>query len=197
MGFAAAALAAGCGGERVAVPTSGALESAQICAIVTAGAADAPHIVATGVRGRDARLARSQAWLEANAQRAGVSVTESGLQYEVLHEGEADAPSPVLGDFVCVHYRGITVDGREFDSSCGGLPLAFPSDGLIAGWEEALPMMREGDIWELTTPPNLAYGERGSPPVVQPNEALIFRMALLRVLDGDFPSSQDCSVAPS
>ncbi len=192
-GLALVGLAAACGTE-TAGPVAEVSGASAACDIVTAGTANAPSIVATGRRGAEARLERSQNWLAEYALRPGVSVTENGLYYEVLQSGEADAPSPELGEFVCVHYRGITVDGREFDGSCSGLPAAFQSNRLIAAWQEALPLMREGDIWELAAPPALAYGEAGAAPVIQPNEALVFRMALLRVLDGDFPANRDCSV---
>jgi len=121
-----------------------------------------------------------QAFLAKNAEREDVTVTESGLQYEVLKEGEGT--SPAMGDQITVHYRGTLINGEEFDSSYKrGEPATFPlrEGGLIKGWTEALPMMQEGDKWKLYLPGKLAYpgGTRGIPP----NSTLIFEVELLEV----------------
>ncbi|MCF6291948.1 MAG: FKBP-type peptidyl-prolyl cis-trans isomerase [Robiginitomaculum sp.] len=110
---------------------------------------------------------------------------ESGLQYKVLASGPEDGISPTPGQIVCVHYRGTFTSGEEFDSSYSrNLPTAFPSNGVIAGWVEALAMMRPGDKWQLTIPPELAYGSTGTPGgSIGPDETLMFDVELLKVLD--------------
>ena len=100
------------------------------------------------------------AYLAANAKREGVTTTASGLQYKVVTAGTGR--SPTATDTVTVHYRGTLVDGTEFDSSYQrGQPATFPVKGVIAGWTEALQMMKEGAKWQLAIPPALAYGDRG------------------------------------
>ncbi len=127
-------------------------------------------------------LALSEAFLARNAERPEVTLTVSGLQYEVLDSGAPDAPSPGLDSWACVHYTGYLPSGEVFDSSRDGLPLALPLSGIIQGWREALPMMVEGDRWMLFLPPDLGYGRSGAGGVIPPNAALVFDVALLRVL---------------
>jgi FKBP-type peptidyl-prolyl cis-trans isomerase FklB len=126
-------------------------------------------------------LAAGKAYLERNAKKEGVKVTESGLQYEVLVEGKGAAPS--AADQVTVNYRGTLIDGTEFDSSYKrGQPATFPVGGVIAGWTEALQLMQEGTKLKLTIPPELAYGDRGAPPVIGPGSTLVFEVELLKVV---------------
>ena len=81
-----------------------------------------------------------------------------------------------------VHYRGMLVEGSEFDSSHRrGKPASFPVSGLIPGWTEALQLMREGAKWELVVPAQLAYGEQGVPDLIPPNAVLRFEVELLKV----------------
>lgn len=110
---------------------------------------------------------------------------ESGLQYKILASGSKDGISPTPGQIVCVHYRGSFTSGEEFDSSYSrNLPTAFPSNGVIDGWVQALAMMRPGDKWQLTIPPELAYGSTGTASgTIGPNETLMFDVELLKVLD--------------
>ena len=144
---------------------------------------------------RAAALARSEAFLAENAGKPGVITTESGLQYRIVESGPADGATPYAGQFVCVHYAGRLIDGAEFDSSYSrGAPAAFASDRLIAGWVEALSLMRPGDKWELFIHPGLGYGERGSAGSIGPNEALIFEIELLDTLAGPVPRGMDCSL---
>lgn len=125
----------------------------------------------------------AQAFLAENAARADVTVTASGLQYRVIESGDGD--SPKASDQVTVHYRGRLVDGVEFDSSYQrGQPATFGVTQVIAGWTEALQLMKEGDTWELVIPAELGYGERGAGGVIPPNATLIFEVQLLDVIAG-------------
>jgi FKBP-type peptidyl-prolyl cis-trans isomerase FklB len=118
-------------------------------------------------------------FLEANAQKDGVLVTASGLQYTILESGTGATPG--LTDTVVTHYHGTFIDGKVFDSSVDrNSPLEFPVNGVISGWTEALQLMKEGDKWQLFIPPELAYGARGVGPIPG-NTTLIFEVQLLEV----------------
>ncbi|WP_163559226.1 FKBP-type peptidyl-prolyl cis-trans isomerase [Halomonas sp. NO4] len=126
-------------------------------------------------------LAEGEAFLEENAEREGVQVTDSGLQYEVLESG--DGASPEASSTVEVHYEGSLVDGTVFDSSLDrGEPITFRVNQVIEGWQEALTMMQVGDTWKLFIPAELGYGAQGQGPI-GPNETLIFEVELLDVMD--------------
>ncbi len=123
---------------------------------------------------------RGEVFLAENAKQEGVVKTDSGLQYKVLKRG--DGESPKLQSTVRCHYKGTTIDGEEFDSSYRrGEPAEFPVAGVIAGWTEALQMMKVGDKYQLVIPSNLAYGERGAGGAIGPNETLIFEVELLGI----------------
>ncbi|MGJ8690107.1 MAG: FKBP-type peptidyl-prolyl cis-trans isomerase [Gammaproteobacteria bacterium] len=125
--------------------------------------------------------AESEAFLAANAQEDGVMTTDSGLQYTIIETGDASGVSPTLNDSVLAHYHGTFIDGEVFDSSVDrGEPAEFGVGQVIAGWTEALQMMKPGDKWRLFIPSNLAYGETGSGPI-GPFTALIFDVELLQV----------------
>ena len=112
-----------------------------------------------------------------------VITTESGLEYQMLREG--DGASPTANDEVVVHYRGTLTDGSQFDSSYDrGEPNTFPVDGVIAGFGEALQLMSVGGQMRVTIPSELAYGEEGAGTVIGPNETLIFEIELLEVIEG-------------
>lgn len=120
-------------------------------------------------------------FLEENAKRSEVNSTESGLQFEVLHQGEGSIPA--RQDRVRVHYTGQLIDGTVFDSSVQrGEPAEFPVSGVIAGWVEALTLMPVGSKWRLTIPHNLAYGERGAGSSIPPFSTLVFDVELLEIL---------------
>ncbi|MFZ7203084.1 FKBP-type peptidyl-prolyl cis-trans isomerase [Avibacterium avium] len=122
-----------------------------------------------------------KAYLAENAKKDGVKVTDSGLQYEVLVEGNGKIPSKQ--DQVRVHYTGTLPDGTVFDSSVQrGQPAEFPVSGVIPGWVEALSMMPVGSKWKLTIPHNLAYGERGAGAAIPPFSTLVFEVELLDIL---------------
>lgn len=124
--------------------------------------------------------AESEAFLQANKNKPGVKTTDSGLQYKVITEGTG--PLPTAEDIVTVHYSGKLIDGTEFDSSYKrGEPINFPLNGVIPGWTEALQQMKVGSTWELYIPSKLAYGEHGAPPVIGPNQALIFKVNLIGI----------------
>jgi FKBP-type peptidyl-prolyl cis-trans isomerase len=123
-------------------------------------------------------LAIGLAFLEANAQEEGVTTTDSGLQYKVLAQG--DGPTPTAEDTVSAHYTGKLIDGTVFDSSRERGPASFPVGKVIAGWTQALQMMKVGDKWELVIPADLAYGEEGRPGI-PPNAVLLFEVELLGI----------------
>jgi FKBP-type peptidyl-prolyl cis-trans isomerase FklB len=123
----------------------------------------------------------SKTFLEANGKREGVTVTSSGLQYEILALGTGKIPSGK--DRLRIHYHGSFIDGQVFDSSITrNEPAEFTLDQVIAGWTEALSMMPVGSKWRIAVPPDLAYGEAGYPPAIPPNAALIFEVHLMAIL---------------
>ena len=120
------------------------------------------------------------AYLEKNKQKNGVKVTGSGLQYEVLKAGEG--PKPTATDKVKVHYVGTLIDGKEFDSSIKrGEPAVFGVGQVIKGWSEAMQLMNVGSKYRLVIPSELAYGEQGVAPSIQPNSVLVFEVELLGI----------------
>lgn len=120
-------------------------------------------------------------FLDENAKREGVQVTESGLQYEILESGSGAKPSHE--QTVKVHYHGSFIDGQVFDSSITrNEPAEFGLDQVIPGWTEALLMMPVGSKWRLVVPPKLAYGEMGSPPAIPPNAVLTFDVHLIDII---------------
>ncbi len=122
------------------------------------------------------------AYLAANAAKAGVVKLPSGLQYEVLKEGTG--VKPTLEDTVECQYRGTLVDGTEFDSSYArNQPASFPVKGVIKGWTEALQLMPVGSKWRLVIPTQLGYGERGAGRI-PPNATLVFELELLGIKAG-------------
>jgi len=120
--------------------------------------------------------AASEKFLEENAKKEGVKTTASGLQYRIIKEGTGPKPTP--NDVVSVNYVGTLTDGKEFDKSQE--PVTFPLEGVIPGWVEALQLMPVGSKWQLFIPPSLAYGEN-APPVIGPNQVLIFEVELLEI----------------
>ncbi len=128
-------------------------------------------------------LEAGQAFLEANKRKDGVVTLASGLQYKVVTEGKGKQPKST--DSVVAHYRGTLINGTEFDSSyTRNEPATFPVAGVIKGWQEALPLMKEGSKWQVYIPADLAYGPRGAGAAIGPNEALIFDIELLSVKSG-------------
>jgi FKBP-type peptidyl-prolyl cis-trans isomerase FklB len=119
-------------------------------------------------------------FLAENGQRAEVTTLESGLQYEILQEG--DGPIPADTNRVTVHYTGKLLDGTVFDSSVErGQPATFGVTQVIKGWVEALQLMPKGSKWRLFIPYDLAYGERGAGQKIPPYSMLIFDVELLEI----------------
>ncbi|MDE2487862.1 MAG: FKBP-type peptidyl-prolyl cis-trans isomerase [Alphaproteobacteria bacterium] len=132
-----------------------------------------------------AQASQAQAFLAANARKPGVHVLPDGLQYQVLQSGPANGGHPQVGDEVKVNYEGKLTSGTVFDSSYQrGTPAVMPLSGLIPAWQEALPMMRPGDVWMLYVPPKLGYGAQGAGDAIPPNAALIFKIELIDFLPG-------------
>lgn len=122
-------------------------------------------------------------FLDENKGKEGVKTTASGLQYKIVKEGKGD--KPVTTDTVKVHYKGTLLDGTEFDSSYKrNQPAEFQVDQVIPGWTEAMQLMNVGSTYELYLSPELAYGDRGAPPVIEPGSMLIFEVELLGVTKG-------------
>ena len=128
----------------------------------------------------DKNVADGKAFLEINRMKDGVVTLASGLQYREVKTGSGK--SPKASDKVTTHYKGTLIDGTVFDSSYDrGEPATFPVNGVIAGWTEALQLMKEGSVWELFIPANLAYGTRGAGAKIGPNATLVFTVELLNV----------------
>merc|ERR1719424_1120118 len=123
------------------------------------------------------------AYLDSNGEKDGVTVLPSGLQYQILRSGPAEGSRPESTSDSCTcHYTGKLIDGTVFDSSVQrGKPATFSPSGVIAGWTEALMLMRPGDKWILTIPSELAYGDRGSGAKIPGGSALIFELELISV----------------
>lgn len=126
-------------------------------------------------------LTRSEQFLAENKNKRGIVVLPSGVQYRIIEEGEGGRPQ--LDSTVRVHYRGSKMDGREFDSSFArGVPEEFTVNAVLKGWQEALPLMKQGATWQIFVPPEMAFGQRGNPPV-GPNEALMFDLKLIEIIE--------------
>jgi FKBP-type peptidyl-prolyl cis-trans isomerase FklB len=127
-----------------------------------------------------ANLKAGQDFLEANKQKPGVVALPSGLQYEVLTEG--NGIKPLARNKVTCHYHGTLIDGTVFDSSVKrGQPATFPLNMVIKGWTEGLQLMPVGSKWRFFIPPQLAYGDRQTGAHIGPNSTLIFDVELLDV----------------
>jgi len=131
----------------------------------------------------DRNKAAGKEFLAKNGQAAGVITTASGLQYRILQAGDREAAAPKPNDQVTVNYRGVLLDGREFDSSYQrGQPATFSVAGVIKGWSEALQLMKPGAQWEIYVPAALAYGANPPPGTgIGPDSTLKFDLELLKV----------------
>ena len=125
--------------------------------------------------------AKSQKFMADNKSKKGIVALASGVQYRVIEDGTGTA-HPTANSEVTVHYRGSLMNGLEFDSSFArGEPVHFKVGDVIKGWQDVLLQMRAGDHWQIFVPPELAYGERGQPPRIGPNEALVFELKLVDI----------------
>lgn len=128
----------------------------------------------------EANLKAGEDFLAANKQKAGVTETASGLQYEVIKEG--DGPKPKATDKVLCHYHGTLINGTVFDSSVQrGQSISFPLNQVITGWTEGLQLMGVGSKFRFFIPPHLGYGNRQVGPTIGPNSTLIFEVELLGI----------------
>ena len=119
-------------------------------------------------------------FLAENKKVEGVNVTATGLQYRILKTGSGATPE--LTSTVETHYEGTLINGTVFDSSYKrGETVSFPVNGVIPGWTEALQLMKEGDVWELVIPSDLAYGAQGAGGLIEPNATLKFKIELIKV----------------
>lgn len=124
---------------------------------------------------------KGEAYLAENARKEGVVTLPSGLQYQVIKEGNGRRPKAT--DKVKCHYEGMLVDGTLFDSSIQrGEPATFPLNGVIAGWTEGLQLMQEGAKYRFFIPYHLGYGENGAGASIPPFAALVFDVELIEVL---------------
>ncbi len=126
-------------------------------------------------------MAEGKKFLEENSKKPGVKVTNSGLQYKVIKEGDGNKPS--AKDTVEVHYRGTLIDGTEFDSSYKrNKSISFPLDRVIRGWTEGVQLMKKGSTYKFFIPSDLGYGNQGGGGVIPPNATLIFEVELINIL---------------
>lgn len=122
---------------------------------------------------------RGEAFLEENKKKEGVKTLPGGVQYKVLTAGTGKKPTDA--DTVTCNYRGSLVDGKVFDASQPGKPVAFKVSQVIPGWQAALKQMPVGSKWQLVIPPDQAYGERGAGNAIGPNETLFFEVELVGI----------------
>ncbi len=147
---------------------------------------EAFRIIGTQMQAKQAAQSGMQAkegehFLAENAKKDGITITDSGLQYEVITQGTGAIPTATSK--VKTHYHGTLIDGTVFDSSVSrGQPIDFPVNGVIAGWTEALQLMPVGSKWRLYIPHELAYGERGAGASIAPFAALVFEVELLDIV---------------
>jgi FKBP-type peptidyl-prolyl cis-trans isomerase FklB len=146
----------------------------------SAGPALAQTFTTAAPAGDALSIEANQKYLEENAKQKGVIVRPSGLQFRIIQNGYGKRPQST--DTVKVYYTGSLINHVIFDGTSPGLPASLKLNSVIPGWIEALQLMREGDHWLLTIPPNLGYGVRGSPDegkTVPPNQVLVFDIKLL------------------
>lgn len=181
-------------GINVAFVTQGLTDGLESDSAMAISLADGKKIVnryVKGLREKQSKeaLDEAQAYMDSAAQDTTLESTESGMLYEIVKQG--DGPIPAATDKVRVHYEGKTTDGKVFDSSyTRGEPAEFPVNRVIPGWTEILQIMPVGSVYNVTIPPALAYGERGSQPKIGPNEVLIFKIELLGIVPPEAPATK-------
>ncbi|MCE1197765.1 MAG: FKBP-type peptidyl-prolyl cis-trans isomerase [Marinilabiliales bacterium] len=163
---------------------SGMIPSAKAGAITQAYFMKAQSM--DGLKNKEA----GKKFLEENGKKKGVVTTASGLQYEILKEG--NGPKPTAENTVKVHYHGTTIDGKVFDSSVNrGEPVTFGLGQVIKGWTEALQLMPVGSKWKIYIPSELGYGEQSAGPNIKPNSVLIFEVELLGIEPAAKPATPE------
>jgi FKBP-type peptidyl-prolyl cis-trans isomerase len=141
-------------------------------------------------------LENGRDFLRKNAEESGVRVTDSGLQYTIIREGEGE--KPMESDTVRVHFEGSLIDGTVFESSQErGDPIEFPLDSVIPGWSEGIQLMNIGSRYKLFVPSELGYGEWGAGDIIPPNSVLILDVELLDIVHDDESDSVDDTVIPT
>ncbi|MFO1249366.1 MAG: FKBP-type peptidyl-prolyl cis-trans isomerase [Alphaproteobacteria bacterium] len=163
-----------------------------------ASAQPAPTTVLAAPAGDALSIEANQRYLEENAKKKGVIVRPSGLQFRIIQNGYGKRPTST--DTVKVYYTGTLINHVIFDGTSPGLPASFKLNSVIPGWIEAMQLMREGDHWLLTIPPNLGYGVRGSPDggkSVPPNQVLIFDIRLISTTPAPRPGDKDYRPDPA
>jgi FKBP-type peptidyl-prolyl cis-trans isomerase FkpA len=154
--------------------------AALALAAVFSFSAAAPATAADAKPTAGAAMSPQQQFLADNIKKQGWKATTSGLQYRVI-KAVKEGPRPAAGSPVTVHYEGTLIDGKKFDSSYDRQePATFPLANVIPGWQEGVPMMREGETWEFAIPSDLAYGDRAAGPIPG-GSTLIFKVRLLWV----------------
>ncbi len=126
-------------------------------------------------------IKKNKEWLTQKAQEEGVKALPKGIYYKVLTAGDAEGKRPTARSIVTVHYTGRTINGKKFDSSKGGVPLAMRLNELIEGWIVALQQMHIGDIWEIYIPAEMGYG-RFSQPGIPGGSTLVFEIELIGIM---------------
>ena len=165
----------GMAGDESAIP-QGELQAAIQAFSEAVNAQESDRMAAEG----EANATEGEAFLAENAEKDGVTVTESGLQYEVISEGDGARPSPE--DRVSIHYKGTLIDGTQFDASYDrGEPAVFGVGGVIPGFSEGLQLMSVGSHYRIFIPGNLGYGPQGPGADIGPNATLIFEVELLEI----------------
>ncbi|WP_077196552.1 FKBP-type peptidyl-prolyl cis-trans isomerase [Prevotella ihumii] len=125
-------------------------------------------------------IKKNKEWIEAKAKEEGVKPLARGVYYKVIAQGDANSPQPKRRSIITAHYTGRTINGKQFDSSRGGAPLAIRLSDLIEGWIIAMQEMHVGDRWEVYIPAELGYG-KFSEPGIPGGSTLIFDIELLQV----------------
>jgi len=145
---------------------------------IAAAAAALGFVLAGQAFAGDISPQANREYLAKNAKKPGVVVLPNGLQYRVVKSGAGNTPTP--DDVVTVSYKGAMVDGYVFDETKPGETRNLPVSKVVAGWREALMLMKEGDEWELVVPSELGYGENRAGPIA-PNQTLVFDLQLVAV----------------
>jgi FKBP-type peptidyl-prolyl cis-trans isomerase len=169
---------------RSSLERGAALAAAAALLVGLAGCGDhfAADVARISAKEQAAAAQAAGAWLAKNAKDAGVKTLPDGLQYRIVSTVPGNGPHPVMGDEVKVNYEGALIDGTVFDSSYKrGQPAEFAVGEVVPAWNEALQMMKPGDVWYLYVPPALGYGPMGRGPVPG-NAVMVFKIELISIL---------------